>query len=115
MVADQYLQPTFTADLADALIHAARTGCRGVIHLTSSGACSWYDFTVAIMERAGIDVPIERAGTSVASGGVQRPLNGVLARPVADANQIPAMRSWDDALTDYMGRAGLLASLSHSL
>jgi dTDP-4-dehydrorhamnose reductase len=115
MVADQYLQPTFTADLADAMVHAARTGCHGVIHLTASGACSWHDFTVAIMERAGIEVPIERAATVIAPGGVQRPLNGVLARPVADALGIPALRSWDSALTDYMGRAGLLASLSHSL
>ena len=49
------------------------------------GACSWYEFTTAIMERAGIDVPVEPTTTVIAPGGVDRPLNGVLARPRADA------------------------------
>lgn len=112
MVADQYLQPTFTSDLAPAIIEALRSSCDGVIHLTASGGCSWYEFTVAIMERAGIDVPVEPARTSTAPGGVQRPLNGVLARPVADSKGAPVLRPWDDGLTDYMARANLLATAS---
>lgn len=108
MVADQYLQPTFTADLAEGIIEAVRSGCEGLVHLTSSGACSWYDFTLAIMDRAGLDVPVEQAVTTVAPGGVQRPLNGVLARPVADRKGVQVLRPWDIALTDYMERAGLL-------
>ena len=115
MVADQYLQPTFTADLASGIVHAVRSECSGVIHLTASGSCSWYDFTSAIMDRAGIDVPIAPSSTSVAPGGVQRPLNGVLARPVADTYEIPVMRPWDAALSDYMERAGLLVDVAHSL
>src|SRR5204862_2370103 len=52
MVADQRLQPTFTQDLAQALIDAVDKS--GVVHLTASGACSWFEFTEAIMELAGI-------------------------------------------------------------
>jgi dTDP-4-dehydrorhamnose reductase len=115
MVADQYLQPTFTADLASAIVEAVRGGIDGVVHLTASGSCSWYEFTAAIMERAGIDVPVEPASTVVPPGGVQRPLNGVLARRVADIHQIPELRRWDVALTDYMERAGLLVNMAHSL
>jgi dTDP-4-dehydrorhamnose reductase len=114
MVADQYLQPTFTADLARAIVDAVRTRVQGVVHLTASGSCSWYEFTVAIMSRAGIDVPIEPVSTVVAPGGVRRPFNGVLARPVADMHRIPELRRWDAALTDYMERAGLLTSLAHT-
>lgn len=112
MVADQYLQPTFTADLAGAIVDAVRRGCHGITHLTASGACSWYEFTVAIMERAGIDVPIEATPTNPAAGGVQRPLNGVLARPATDSQGIPQLRRWDLALTDYMDRAGLVLERS---
>jgi dTDP-4-dehydrorhamnose reductase len=109
MVADQRLQPTFTYDLARALVDAVERGATGVLHLTNEGAMSWHDFTVAIMENAGIDVPIEPGTTTIAPGGVDRPLNGVLARPRADELGIPKLRPVADALQDYMSRAGLSA------
>ncbi len=109
MVADQRLQPTFTYDLARALVDAVEREATGVLHLTNEGAMSWYDFTVAIMENAGIDVPIEAGTTTIGPGGVDRPLNGVLARPRADALGIPKLRPVHDALQDYMSRAGLSA------
>ncbi|HEV2756402.1 MAG TPA: dTDP-4-dehydrorhamnose reductase [Actinomycetota bacterium] len=109
MVADQRLQPTFTEDLAKALVDAVERSATGVLHLVNEGAMSWYDFTVAIMENAAIDVPIEAGTTTIAPGGVDRPLNGVLARPRADALGIPKLRPVEDALHDYMSRAGLSA------
>lgn len=112
MVADQIVQPTFTADLAAAIIAGAEEGATGIVHLTASGACSWHDFTTAIMARAGIDVPIEPVNTVIAPGGIDRPLNGVLSRPRADALALPVLRSWDEALTDYMEQAGLAAPVS---
>lgn len=110
MVADQRLQPTFTADLAGALIAAVERDAAGLVHLTSSGACSWFEFTEAIMELAGIEVPIEPVQTTIPPGGADRPLNGVLARPAADAAGLEPLRDWRDALADYMERAGLRAS-----
>ena len=107
MVADQRLQPTFTADLAAALIAAAQRDAAGLAHVTADGACSWLDFTEAIMEIAGLDVAIEAVSTTIAPGSPYRPLNGVLARPGADALGIPVLRPWREALEDYMGRAGL--------
>jgi dTDP-4-dehydrorhamnose reductase len=107
MVADQRLQPTFTADLAAAIVEAVERDTSGVLHLTNSGPCSWYEFTVAIMEIAGMEVPIEPVSTTIPPGGVDRPLNGVLARSRADALGLTPLRPWRDALQDYMGRAGL--------
>jgi dTDP-4-dehydrorhamnose reductase len=111
MVADQRLQPTFTADLAAAIVDAVERNVDGVVHLTASDACSWHEFTVAIMELAGLDVPVEAVATIVPPGGVDRPLNGVLARPRADALGLPALRPWRSGLEDYMSRAGLAAQL----
>ena len=107
MVSDQRLQPTFTADLAAALVEAVETGAEGVVHLTSAGECSWHEFTVAIMEEAGIEVPIEPVTTTVPPGGAARPLNGVLARPRADALGLSPLRPWREALADYMAEADL--------
>jgi dTDP-4-dehydrorhamnose reductase len=112
MVADQRLQPTFTADLAAAIVDALERDAAGVVHLTAADECSWHEFTVAIMELAGVDVPVEAVSTTVPPGGVDRPLNGVLARPRADALGLPALRPWREGLEDYMSRAGLAAQLS---
>jgi dTDP-4-dehydrorhamnose reductase len=109
MVADQLLQPTFTADLAAAIVDALEREVTGVVHLTAADACSWHDFTVAIMELAGLDVPVEAVQTTIPPGGVDRPLNGVLARPRADALGLPALRPWRVQLEDYMTRAGVAA------
>ena len=114
MVADQLLSPTFTADLAGALIEAVEADATGVLHLTAGGACSWFEFTQAITELAGIDVPIESVRTTVPPGGVDRPLNGVLARPAADALGLTPLRHWRDALEDYMRRAGVAAPAATS-
>jgi dTDP-4-dehydrorhamnose reductase len=103
MVADQRLQPTFTQDLAAALLDAVRRDASGLLHLTNSGSCSWFDFTEAIMENAGIDVPIEAVTTTMPAGGVDRPLNGVLSsKRISEP-----LRPWREALDDYMARAGL--------
>jgi dTDP-4-dehydrorhamnose reductase len=110
VVADQRLQPTFTADLAAAILDAVHTGASGLLHLTAAGECSWHEFTVAIMGEAGIDVPVGEGTTAIAPGGVDRPLNGVLARTRADALGLRPLRPWREALTDYMRRADLAAA-----
>lgn len=106
MVADQRLSPTFTADLAASLVEAVRNQAQGLVHVTNSGECSWYEFTVRIMDLAGLDVPVEPVETSRAPGTPDRPLNGVLARR-ARGGGVPELRPWEDALDDYMARAGL--------
>lgn len=109
MVADQRLNPTFTADLAAALVQAVEAEAEGVLHLTSTGDCSWYEFTEAIMATAAIAVPVEAVKTTRAPGAADRPLNGVLTRPRADEAGIERLRSWREALEDYMRQAGLAA------
>ena len=108
MVADQRLSPTFTQDLAWAIVEGVEAGTTGIVHLTNGGDCSWHEFTVEIMRLAGLDVPVEPVQTVVGADGVRRPLNGVLARPAADAAGLPQLRHWSEALSDYMRQAGLI-------
>ena len=109
MVADQRLQPTFAYDLASAVVEAAQSDAEGVLHLTAQGACSWFEFTEAIMEIAAVEVDIEPVQTTIPPGGVDRPLNGVLARKRADEPGLTPLRPWREALEDYMSRANLAA------
>lgn len=108
MVADQRLSPTYTADLAAGIVAAVERDVSGLLHLGNSGSCSWYEFTLAIMRIAGIDVPVDPVDTVRARGGADRPLNGVLS----SERGVASLRPWSEALEDYMATAGLAAEAS---
>lgn len=109
VVDDQRLTPTFTADLASGILGAVGAGVTGLVHVTNSGATSWHGFTRAIMELAGVEVPVHPGTTMIARGAADRPLNGILRSSVSERAGLAPMRPWRDALTDYLERAGLLA------
>lgn len=109
VVADQWLTPTFTADLAAAIVTAIDARVAGTLHITNSGATSWHGFTKAIMELAGIDVPVEAGTTTIARGAADRPLNGVLRSSASERAGLAPLRPWQTALADYLERARLLA------
>ena len=55
VIFDQIGTPTYARDLAEAIMTAVDKGVRpGVYHFTDEGVCSWYDFTRAIHELAGL-------------------------------------------------------------
>lgn len=56
VVFDQIGTPTYAADLAWAifLVIESPVWHPGIYHFTDEGVCSWYDFTLAIHEMAGI-------------------------------------------------------------
>jgi dTDP-4-dehydrorhamnose reductase len=112
MVADQRLTPTYTADLAEAIVAAVERDVSGLLHLTNSGSCSWHEFTLAIMEVAGVDVPVEAVRTVRPRHGADRPLNGVLSCERALEAGVARPRSWRAALEHYMASAGLAAEAS---
>jgi dTDP-4-dehydrorhamnose reductase len=109
MVADQRLQPTFTADLAAALVDAVEREASGVVHLVADDACSWFEFTRAFLELQGIDATVDPVETTFQPGQPDRPLNGVLARPRADALGLPRLRPWRSQLEDYLRRVEVAA------
>lgn len=109
MVADQRLSPTFTADLAPALLEAVDRGASGLMHLTSDGECSWHEFATAILELAGSHAELRPVATTPRPGVADRPRNGVLARVAADAAGVARLPHWRDGLERYMDRAGMLA------
>lgn len=56
VVADQIGSPTYAPDLAEAIMDIVDSAgfVPGIYHYTDEGVASWYDFTVAIHELAGI-------------------------------------------------------------
>jgi len=110
VVADQRLTPTYTGDLAAGILAAVEAGVTGILHVTNSGDTSWHGFTEAIMDLAGVSVPVEAVSTVRQPGAADRPLNGVLVSSVSERAGLAPLRPWRTALADYLEHAGLLAA-----
>lgn len=99
VVADQVGCPTFTGHLAEALLTLAAGGERGILHVAGAGSCSWFEFAREILDRAGIDSPVEPCATDAFPRPARRPAYSVLASELGS----PALPAWQDGLDAYLG------------
>jgi dTDP-4-dehydrorhamnose reductase len=102
VVNDQRLTPTYTVDLANALVALLESGKHGLYHLTSEGACSWYEFAAQIFAFQGLTPDLTAVPTSAFSTVATRPGYSVLVNAALAKAGLPAMRPWQDALRDYL-------------
>src|SRR3984957_3440448 len=79
VVNDQRGTPTFTGDLASALIQLCRGCARGIVHATNSGDCTWYDFATEIVRRAGKPAVVKPVTTAEFPRPAKRPAYSVLS------------------------------------
>jgi dTDP-4-dehydrorhamnose reductase len=99
VVDDQVGCPTFTGHLAEALVALAEGHEQGFLHVAGSGSCSWFEFALAIFERARMDVDVRPCTTEEFPRPAPRPANSVLVSE-RDAPRLPA---WQDGLDAFMG------------
>ncbi|MBI4633171.1 MAG: dTDP-4-dehydrorhamnose reductase [Deltaproteobacteria bacterium] len=108
VVTDQVGSPTYTEDLADAVVSLINGGHRGIVHVTNSGSCSWYDFTQKILRFAGItNLPAFPITSDKLTRPAARPSYSVLDCRKFALLSGNSMRPWEEALHDYMASAGL--------
>ncbi len=109
VVDDQKGSPTFTRDLAGAILRLLESGFRGVVHVTNSGSCTWFEFARRILELKpppGRRVRVVPISTAELGRPAPRPGNSVLDG--ARYSQITGsrMRNWEEALKEYLGEGG---------
>lgn len=102
VAADEFGNPTYAPDAADAMARLIQTGHYGIYHLTNSGFCSRFEFASELMRLAGKpDLPI----TPILSADWPRPstppLHAVLVNSAAASLGI-ILRPWQEALADYV-------------
>ena len=87
VVADQIGTPTCAADLARAILAVltAETFVPGIYHFSDEGACSWYDFTVAIHRLAGITCRVKPIRSDEYPSRAHRPFYSVLDKSIRTA------------------------------
>src|SRR6478736_2502957 len=59
VVADQIGCPTYTLDLAHAILELVDTQKYGVYHISNSGSCSWYEFAKEIFKVSNMEVQVK--------------------------------------------------------
>jgi len=107
IVADQHGAPTWSRTIADAtatILAQARAGGAGwwdahggSYHLSSQGQTTWFDFTQAILDEAGIACKLTPIATSAYPTPAKRPAYSVMSSQKL-VGQLCALPHWRDAL-----------------
>lgn len=104
VVDDQVGTPSWTGDIAAALIELVDQDARGCYHFTNEGVASWYDFAVAILDEArALGFPV-KAGrvtpipTSAYPTPARRPAYSVLDKQKIRAALARPIPHWRESL-----------------
>jgi dTDP-4-dehydrorhamnose reductase len=102
VVNDQFCTPTYTVNLAAAIIDLLKTDQYGLYHATNSGSCSWYEFAAEIFRMANLSAKLIPITTAEYGARARRPSYSVL-----DCSKLTSvvgwkMPPWRDALSRYL-------------
>jgi len=100
-VQDEIAAPTYSLDLAPALLRLAKSGRYGTYHLTNAGCCSRLEYLRATLSAAGIDKPVQPMRLADFERPSRPPAYSVLATNRAKQLGIE-LRPWQEALRDYV-------------
>lgn len=108
VVDDQFCTPTYTRDVARAILFLLDGGHWGTFHVTNGGHTSWYDFAAEIVRLSGSRAKLRRTATDNSGALAPRPLYSVLNTRKYAALGGPPMRSWQEALRHCLASSGAL-------
>jgi dTDP-4-dehydrorhamnose reductase len=101
VVGDQRGSPTYSTDLARAIIQLSRQDATGIVHVTNRGECSWYEFAREIVSRAGLDTVVRETTSDKFVRPAKRPKYSVLSPENLQKYGI-VMPYWQDGLQRYL-------------
>ncbi len=103
VVQDQIGSPTYARDLAGAVKVLVEGGHEGIFHVTNRGTCSWFDYTLKILDYAEIkDVDVRPITSDGLSRKAMRPSYSVLSSRKFSARTRKTLRYWQVALQDFV-------------
>ncbi len=101
VVNDQRGCPTYTVDLAKAIIHLCRKGATGIVHVTNAGDCTWFEFAREIVKSAGLATEVRPVSTQQMPRPARRPAYSVLSASSLRRWEFE-MPAWPNALQRYV-------------
>jgi dTDP-4-dehydrorhamnose reductase len=110
VVNDQFGTPTYTVDVCRQIIRTMNENINGIIHCTSEGFCTWYDFAREIITQAGIPVDLVPCTTNEFPRPAPRPAFSVLENEILKKNHQNLMPDWKVAYSSFLGEEKRLTS-----
>ena len=101
VVNDQRGCPTYTVDLARAIIELCRKDASGIVHATNSGDCTWFEFAREIVKDAGLPTEVRPVSSQQMARPAPRPAYSVLSTTSIRQYGIE-MPGWQNALGRYL-------------
>ena len=102
VVNDEVGNPTYTPDMAAALVRLVDTGCYGIYHLTNQGQTSRFGWAQAVLAATGRShVPLTPISRHEWPRPALPPAHAVLENQAAAALGI-VLRPWQAAMVDYL-------------
>lgn len=104
VVNDQRGSPTYTKDLAEALsVLVSNQEARGVVNVTNSQDCTWFEFAEAILSLQGIEgVAVRPVTSDQYVTPAKRPANSILSPDRYVQLTGKTLRPWKEALRAYL-------------
>ena len=102
VVDDQVLTPTSTKDATEKIYELIHTGKYGIYHMTNTGECSWYEFAREIFRLSGRKIEVKPITSQELGAKAIRPAYSVLDNVNLRKAGIKDMRSWKEALEEYI-------------
>jgi len=102
VVTDQRGCPTYTFDLASAIVQLCRLNARGIVHVTNRGECTWHQFASEIIRQAGLGTVVRPTSSDRFVRPAERPQYSVLSADSLQAFGIE-MRPWQETIPAYLG------------
>ena len=99
VVADQYGCPTYSRELAGALVELIDFERLGVMHICGEGVTTWYDFAREIFRQSQSEVSVLSGVTAMLDRPAPRPLNSAM---VSERDDAPRLPRWDHGLHAYL-------------
>jgi dTDP-4-dehydrorhamnose reductase len=123
VVGDQWGSPTYTTDLAGAILKIIEddSASYGIYHFTNEGVANWYEFALTIYKKAkrlGLiegnkKVVIKPIKTEDYPTAAKRPRYSVLSKEKIKKEFNLKIRDWDEALDDFLSTLSLRAKRSN--
>jgi dTDP-4-dehydrorhamnose reductase len=101
VVSDQLGSPTYTVDLARAIIQLCHAGAKGIVHATNRGECSWFDFAEEIIRGAGLNTVVRPTTSAKFVRPAERPQYSVLSPESLEKYRV-VLPIWQEGLRNYL-------------
>lgn len=105
VVNDQVGAPTYTEDLAEAMVDLTLSRAHGIFHCTNSRQTNWFEFAQATLETFDVAADLQPVTTeqylAMRPNQARRPAYSVLDLTTLEAALGRPMRPWREALGDF--------------